>query len=125
LLIIEDDADTREGLEELLLQEGYRVFVAPDGQAALDQLRDASTPRPRLILLDLMMPVMNGWHFRVAQLPEPALPTIPLAIMTATLHEADGLLGDEFVSKPFDYEQLLGIIRRYVPLHGPPPCKIC
>jgi CheY-like chemotaxis protein len=69
LLLVEDDADIREALSGLLAMEGFLVIGLPNGREALDWLR--KSPRPELILLDLMMPVMDGWQFRVAQKEDP------------------------------------------------------
>ena len=62
ILIVEDDADVRDTMVQVLESEGFSVRATRDGREALDALRAGL--RPRLILLDLMMPVMNGWQFR-------------------------------------------------------------
>lgn len=82
VLIIEDDFDIRQALAELLEGEGYRVAVAEHGAAALKLLREARSP-PSLILLDLMMPVMNGWQFVAESAGDPALAAIPVYIISA------------------------------------------
>src|SRR5690242_5374004 len=71
ILVVEDDADVREALVDVLEAEGFSVAMAEDGAQALDYLGGAA-PRPALILLDLMMPNMNGLQFREEQLKEPA-----------------------------------------------------
>jgi CheY-like chemotaxis protein len=81
ILVVEDDRELREGLHDALLLEGYRVESAANGRTALGILK--SGPRPCLILLDLMMPVMDGWTFRQELLKDPALADIPIVVMTA------------------------------------------
>jgi CheY-like chemotaxis protein len=72
IMIVEDDVDIADLVATTLEDDGYAVLVATNGQEALDKLRAAGT-RPSLILLDLMMPVMDGWQFRKAQTADPAL----------------------------------------------------
>jgi CheY-like chemotaxis protein len=87
ILIVEDNADLRDSLAELLQYEGYEVARAANGQEALRYLREC--PPPCLILLDLMMPVMNGWEFRKQQLLDPTLSSIPVAIVTGVRNSLD------------------------------------
>jgi CheY-like chemotaxis protein len=82
VLVVEDDEDIRESLAQVLRDEGYAVAAAANGREALAQLR-SDEPRPDIILLDLMMPVMDGWQFRVAQQEDPQLAAIPVVILTA------------------------------------------
>ena len=82
LMIVEDDADISEALAEALEDHGHTVIVAADGQEALDKLRAAAV-LPRLILLDLMMPVMDGWQFRAAQRQDANLAEIPVVLLSA------------------------------------------
>jgi CheY-like chemotaxis protein len=82
ILIVDDDPDTGEAMSELLAHQGFDVAVATDGQMALETLRSADT-LPDVILLDLMMPVMNGWQFRRAQLDDPQLAAVPVIVLTA------------------------------------------
>src|SRR5258706_12954853 len=81
LLVVEDDADIRDALDGLLSTEGFRIAGCSNGREALDWLR--TSPKPDLILLDLMMPVMDGWQFRVEQKQDPALATIPILALSA------------------------------------------
>src|SRR6185437_10873013 len=74
VLIVEDDADIRELLSSVLVLEGYPVVTAADGAEGLEQLR---TAHPALVLLDLMMPSMDGWEFRRLQMLDPALAGVP------------------------------------------------
>ena len=90
ILIVEDDSDLREALSEVLRDEGYSVESAADGREALDRLR--RDLRPSLILLDLTMPVMNGWQFRAEQRRDPALSEIPVVVLSAGDHLADQMV---------------------------------
>ncbi len=82
LMVVDDDADIRDMLAEVLEAEGYRVICAADGEEALRVLRQGP-PYPSLILLDLMMPGMDGWEFRALQAKDPALAGIPVIVLTA------------------------------------------
>ena len=114
VLIVEDDTDLRETLSQILTDEGYRVWSAEHGQAALDCLRDGS--KPCLILLDLTMPVMNGWQFRAEQREDPDLAGIPVVVISAGANLADQVvpLGiHDFIRKPIQLGQLLATVGRY------------
>jgi CheY-like chemotaxis protein len=114
ILIVEDDTDLREALSEVLRDEGYSVAMAADGREALDRLR--RDLRPSLILLDLTMPVMNGWQFRAEQRQDPALSAIPVVVLSAGEHLAEQMvpLGiDDYVAKPIELAHLLQTIERY------------
>src|SRR4051794_19279392 len=82
ILLIEDDGDTRDAMTLVLEGVGYKVESVTNGQEALDQLR-AAAPPPCLILLDLMMPVMDGWQFRDEQQRDNSLSTIPVIVVSA------------------------------------------
>jgi CheY-like chemotaxis protein len=108
ILIVEDNADLRDSLAELLQYEGYEVARAANGQEALRYLREC--PPPCLILLDLMMPVMNGWEFRKQQLLDPTLSSIPVAIVTGVRNSLDqvaALDAVDYLQKPVDMSELL------------------
>ena len=114
ILIVEDDLDLREALSEVLRDEGYTVAMAADGREALDHLRRQS--RPSLILLDLTMPVMNGWQFRAEQRQDPDLSGIPVVVLSAgdRLAEHVATLGiTDYVRKPIELSRLLRLIERY------------
>ena len=110
ILIVEDDRDTREMLEHFLQLEGFDVRTAPNGDAAFHSLQTAG--RPCVILLDLMMPVMNGWQFREAQTRHPDFSTIPVIVVTAAgpRGEIPKIHADGWLSKPVDFDQLLTAI---------------
>src|SRR5947208_16254859 len=81
LLVVEDDADVRHALTLFLEGAGHTVRTAANGREALEQLH--ANGRPDLIVLDLAMPVMNGWEFRGHQRRDPALADIPVGVLTA------------------------------------------
>ncbi len=81
ILVVDDESGVRDMLSASLQAQGYAVYTAPDGQSALDQLR--RMPRPDVILLDLLMPGMDGWEFRYRQRLDPDLEPIPVIILSA------------------------------------------
>ena len=114
ILVVEDDRDIRDSVVEILEDEGYAVSDAGGGQEALDRL--ASGPaRPDLILLDLMMPGMNGFQFREEQLKSEEYGQIPVVIITAdsTAQERVGpLQAAAFLRKPIKIQPLLNTIKQ-------------
>jgi len=112
VLIIEDDADLREMVSQLLAQEGFKVSEASNGREALEKLRAGL--RPAIILLDLMMPVMDGWTFRREQVSDSALADIPVVVGTAApLRKAMELNAVAILQKPYDFDEAISILRRY------------
>jgi CheY-like chemotaxis protein len=110
-LIIDDDADTRELLAEVLRAAGYSAATAADGEEGLQLLRSL---RPDVILVDLFMPGMDGAHFRQAQRRDPQLLEIPTIVMTASDEEPLlDLAVDETLHKPVTSEHLLATVRRF------------
>jgi CheY-like chemotaxis protein len=108
ILIADDDPDVRESLRLLLELHGHSVEEARNGREALSRL-DHEAP-PCLILLDLMMPVMDGWQFRRAQLQNPALAGVPVVVISAVpshLQRENELAVHRVFTKPFDYDALL------------------
>ncbi|HVZ72486.1 MAG TPA: response regulator [Polyangia bacterium] len=116
VLVVEDDADITEALVQVLESEGMAVRAAGNGQIALDLLRAPGSPLPCVILLDLMMPVMDGWTFRSTQLRDPTIAHIPVVILTAGGPAAvtDRVRADAMLRKPVDLETLLATLARYV-----------
>lgn len=110
IMIVEDDPDTREMLERFLELEGFEVRTAANGEIALQSLRADSALN--VILLDLMMPVMNGWQFRQAQVSDPKLSGIPVVVVTAAGAREDipAIEADGWISKPVDFDRLLATI---------------
>lgn len=112
ILIVEDDADIREDLAYIVREEGYIVVTAANGMTARDWLRTTDV-LPDVILLDLMMPVMDGWHFRADQLQDATMARIPVIIMSGAgdvRKEAAALMTAGYVTKPFEIETLLGVV---------------
>lgn len=116
VLVVEDDSEIAEMLTLVLEDEGYKVNAVRDGREALAFLRTAATPKPCVILLDLMMPRMNGLEFRSEQLRDPAVATVPVVLVTAE-REARGLAREMNVAatliKPVDLDELLSVVGRY------------
>ena len=112
VLIVDDDPDIRDSLREVLEDEGYEVATVANGREALDHLK-ASNPRPCVILLDLMMPVMDGWQFRKEQKQDPEIAGIPLVVITATGNRPVLIDAAELVMKPLDLNRLFEAIGRY------------
>ena len=115
LLIVEDDPDLREVLDLALTAEGYRVATASNGAEALETLK-RSEPKPKLILLDLMMPVINGWEFREKQTEDPDLVGIPVVVVSAAADlpsRASDLRADAYLRKPLALDQLLATVEKY------------
>jgi signal transduction histidine kinase len=111
ILVVEDDADIRETLEEILGQQGYQTRACANGLEALEQLRIG--PLPDVILLDLMMPVMTGWQFRIEQKRDPRWSSIPVVAMSADATEkAVAIDANVYLQKPFEYGTLVGCIER-------------
>lgn len=113
VLVIDDDADILEVLAMILASEGFEVLTASDGAQALEILHRGSVPS--LILLDMMMPTMDGWQFRAAQTADPALPTVPVIILTGdgnAAHKARALRADGYLKKPVELPALLEAVNR-------------
>ncbi len=115
ILVIDDDLDILESTSMLLKSAGYVVRTATDGKAALDLLRDGTTPS--LILLDMMMPGMNGWQFLDELHREPSLAAIPVIIVSGGFYrdreiESLGVAG--YLRKPFDVSTLFAMVEQYV-----------
>ena len=113
ILIIEDEPSTRTLLALTLQAEGYAVRTAANGIDALADLH--SQALPQLILLDLMMPVMDGWEFRAQQKTDPRLADIPVVIVSAAEEvgqKAVALRAAGYLQKPVDPNHLLFTVRR-------------
>jgi two-component system, chemotaxis family, chemotaxis protein CheY len=111
VLTVDDDPDLLEVTSFVIEQEGMAVETARNGEEALAILRAGR--RPSLVLLDLMMPVMNGWEFLNEVAKDPPLRQIPIVVMTAAEHvQVTGAV--EVLSKPMDLASLLRVVERYV-----------
>jgi DNA-binding response OmpR family regulator len=117
VLVVDDEIDIREAVAEVLADEGYEVYAVGDGAEAL---RKARSVHPSLVLLDLMMPGMNGWEFRAAQSSDPELRDIPVVVLSA-LGRVSGLDAEAFIQKPFDLDELLNAVKAHAQDgHGAP-----
>ena len=115
VLVVDDDRDLRELLAAVLSSAGYEPLTAENGAAALSVLR---TVLPELIILDLMMPVMNGWQFREAQTALPDYARIPVVCLSGhhqARHQASTLGIKACVVKPFEIDDLLQVVNRFFP----------
>src|SRR4029077_5789506 len=108
---VDDDEALRETLAEFLADAGYGTLLASDGSEALEILRSPSSPRPQLMLIDLVMPRMDGWALREAQLRDPELRSIPVILMT---DERRADLGGNVIRKPLDLAVLGEAIRKHL-----------
>lgn len=113
VLVVDDDPDILEALSEILEAEGFEIRRARNGKEALEKLEPDP---PQLILLDLMMPVMDGWEFaqRLRQLP-PRVANIPIIVLSADRNVSNkaaeiGAVGH--LAKPFELNDLLDMVRR-------------
>lgn len=119
VFIVDDDLDIRELLAETLAEKGFDVTTAANGQEALRLLRSMSV-RPSVILLDLMMPIMDGYGFLEQRRLDPMIASIPLAIITAG-HGIDRARlgnGHPIIPKPFNVPRLVGILHTLGSVEG-------
>ena len=114
ILVVEDDPAILRVVVRALEVEGYAVVSARNGAEALTEVE---ADRPRLILLDMHMPVMDGWRFKQA-LAQRGL-EVPIVVMTAAVNaasDASDIRADGYLGKPFDLDELLGVVERW---HAP------
>lgn len=120
IVIVEDDIDVRETLAEVLSEEGYQTTAFSGGQAALQYL-SALKALPALILLDLMMPTMDGWEFRREQRRLKTFLEVPTVILSADGNidrNMESLEANGYLRKPIHIKTLLQLVERFC---GPPP----
>lgn len=113
ILVVDDDETILSVIEFLLEDEGYCVSVAANGKEALEQI---ASQAPSLILLDMKMPVMDGWTFASAYRKQPG-GHAPIIVMTAAYDShmrASEINAEDFIAKPFDVNDLLALVRKYV-----------
>jgi CheY-like chemotaxis protein len=108
VLVVEDDEDIRSTLAELLESEGYEVTSAADGRQGLER---ALARPPDVILLDLMMPVMNGWEFREEQKRDPTIAGVPVVVVSAVSRAS--IDASEVIGKPFSIDDVLAAVERH------------
>jgi CheY-like chemotaxis protein len=112
ILIVDDDESTLSALGELLELEGYPAEKARNGREALDRLV-ASRDAPGLILLDLKMPVMDGWQFLTERAKEPSARNVPVVLLSGLPYIPNAAGVADFLSKPIDAGRLLSCVRRF------------
>jgi len=110
VLIVEDDEDLRDMMAQLLTIEGFDAAAVANGREALDYLH--TSEKPHVILLDLMMPVMDGWEFRRQQKADPDLARVPVIVLSALdPGRASTVDATAFLKKPLDFDRLLELVR--------------
>lgn len=107
VLVVEDDDEIRELVCDLLVGEGYLALPASNGRVALEAMERAV---PDLVLLDLMMPVMNGWQLLDEMKRRPQLEPVPVVVVSALDQQPNGVVGQ--IRKPFDLDALLAMVER-------------
>jgi CheY-like chemotaxis protein len=123
VLVIEDDKDIRESLVDVLELEGFQVIGACHGREGLERLRSETELLPDAVIVDLMMPVMNGMEFRAAQLADPRLAAVPLIVMSAdnrAVERSQEMRSAVCIRKPLQIEDLLSALDRAVSGSTPP-----
>ncbi len=120
VLIIEDDEDIADSLSDVLTARGYHVAIAGNGKDALERVRSTGL-RPDVILLDLLMPVMDGVGFLEARAAEPLLAAVPVIVITAQPQAGARLAEPVYASlaKPLPLSELLEAVNHAI--HGLPP----
>jgi len=112
VLIVEDDRDLSDLLVQLLTLEGYSVSAVDNGRDALDYLNRLESPR--LILLDLMMPIIDGVEFLRRRRGNPRLRAVPVVVLSALDRAGAAEFCDvEYLEKPLDFERLLALVHRH------------
>jgi CheY-like chemotaxis protein len=112
VLIVEDDEDLRDMMAQMLTIEGFQASTAANGREALEYLHTSS--KPHVILLDLMMPVMDGWEFRRQQQADPELAPVPVIVLSALdQSRAAAVDATAFLKKPLDFDRLLELVRQH------------
>lgn len=114
ILVVDDDIDIREAMCLVLQHNGYRTLTASNGEEALRMLRNGQMAD--LILLDMMMPVMDGWGFRSSQADLPEVAHIPVVVLTGDGRapaKAAAIGAAGYLRKPLDLDELLAIVARH------------
>jgi CheY-like chemotaxis protein len=115
VLVVDDDEDIRTTIQQILEEEGYLVRAAANGEEALRILTESAS-LPRLILLDLMMPVMDGARFRTRQAADPRVADVPVVIISAgggLAHKATLMKAAGYLAKPIDLRTLMGTVEHW------------
>jgi len=121
VLVVDDDADIREAVKELLDEAGYSVILASDGQEAYDYL--AANPPPDCVVLDLWMPVMDGWSL-ASEVLMGRLPAVPILVVTAANAQFAYPVPPRYVlRKPFNPDRLLMLVEELIETHPSGPVE--
>jgi CheY-like chemotaxis protein len=114
VLVVDDDPDIRDTLEMILQRHGHAVVTAGDGRAALEQIRQQPS-LPCVILLDLMMPGMNGFQFQAALASDPSSSHVPIVVITGAGAEAEkcATFTSQVLRKPFELNKMLSIVKHH------------
>ena len=115
--MIEDDEFIRESLKMIFENEGYDIAGVTNGQEGVDYL-NSGRPLPQIILLDLMMPVKDGFEFRKEQAGNPKFSSIPVVVLTAEGFQSErkvNLKAQAFVRKPFDIDEIITAVKEQCP----------
>lgn len=111
ILVVEDDEDIRDALVELLEGEGYTALPASNGKEALEQL--STVKKPCLVLLDMMMPIMNGREFLDVVMKDANLAPIPVLIVSAIADKSNTQGSVGFLKKPIDIDVVLNLVSKF------------
>jgi CheY-like chemotaxis protein len=114
LLVVDDDPDGVEAMRFLLEAQGYEVESASNGREALQMLRLGSSP-PDAVILDLLMPVMNGWEFLEELQHDERLSAIPVIVVTGSFYTRPAEFGGKVFVKPVDFDALVRHVERICP----------
>ena len=109
IFVVDDDADIRQAIQDTLEDEGFQVEAAGDGAAALEKLRSLPV-EPCLVLLDLMMPVMDGWEFLAVRKQDPRLSAIPITVISASRDLPDDV---RCMTKPLSPDGLMMLVNEH------------
>jgi len=118
VLVVDDDPDLAELVQTVLVLEGYRVVAAGNGQEAIEVV---ARELPELVLLDMRMPVMDGWGF--AKAARPRWPAMKICVMTAAVDArawAQEVQANAYLDKPFELNELIAVVERLCPIERIP-----
>ncbi len=121
VLVVDDEPAVRDALCEILESEGYDASAAPNGEDALTMLR-STAPLPDVIILDMLMPGINGFRFRRMQKKDPAISSIPVVAATA-MGRVSGIDADVILHKPLDIDVLLRVVDHFCLGHALPSLR--
>jgi CheY-like chemotaxis protein len=113
VLVVEDDAELREMMAQMFAMEGFAPVEASDGLDALQKLHSGD-PRPHVIVLDLMMPRLDGWGFVERQADDPSIADIPVIVVSAApAHRLQTIAATAVFQKPLDYDRLIATVKAH------------